>query len=113
VLCCRAMTIAPDLLATLAFAAEKFPGSRTLPRPSPCTPGGFVEFADFAAWQRVILGFRLSSGVPLNMADLFDRALKLHLVAWLDFDLVTAGEMAALTALEHSLCDCYTSGPRH
>jgi hypothetical protein len=70
-------------------------------------PGGFVEFADFAAWQRVILGFRLSAGVPLNMTDLFDRAMKLYLAAWLDFDLVTEGEMAALAALEHSLRDCY------
>jgi hypothetical protein len=41
------------------------------------------------------------------MVDLFDRALKLYLAAWLDFDLVTAGEMAALAALEHSLRDCY------
>jgi len=104
---CWAMTIAPDFLAALACAAGKFPGSRTLPWPAPKQLGGFVTFADFAEWQRVILGFRLSDGVPLNMVDLFDRALKLYLVAWLDFDLVTAGEMAALAALEHSLRDCY------
>jgi hypothetical protein len=104
---CRVMTIAPDFLTALAFASEKSPGSRTLPWPSPGMPGGFVEFPDFAMWQRVILGFRLSAGVPLNVADLFDRALKLYLVAWLDFDLVTSGEMAALAALEHSLRDRY------
>lgn len=32
----------------------------------------------------------------------------MHAVAaWLDFDLVTEGEMAALAALEYSLRDCY------
>jgi hypothetical protein len=70
-------------------------------------PGRLVEFANFAEWQRVVLGFRLSAGVPTDMVDLFDRALKLYLIAWLDLDLVTAGEMAALAALEHSLRDCY------
>ncbi len=70
-------------------------------------PGGIVSFANFAVWQRIILGFRLPDGVPGDMVALFDRALKLHLVAWLDFDLITSGEMAALAALEHSLRDCY------
>ena len=99
--------MAPDFLAALTFAAGKLPGSRTLPWPSPKMVDGFVEFAEFDEWKQVILGFRLSAGVPLNMADLFDRALKLYLAAWLDFDLVTAGETAALAALEHSLRDCY------
>src|ERR1051326_7620046 len=101
------MTISPDFLDALALAAEKTPGSRTIPWPSPGMVGGFVQFANFAEWRRVILGFRLPAGVPANMGDLFDRALKLYLVAWLDFDLVTAGDMAALAALEHSLRDCY------
>ena len=101
------MTILNEFLTALERAAEVAPGGRTIPWPSPGTPGGFVSFANFAEWQRVILGFRLSAGVPRNMADLFDRALKLYLVAWLDFDFVTAGELAALGALEHSLRDCY------
>lgn len=101
------MTIAPQFLAALARAADVLPGERTIPWPSRGMPGGFATFADFTDWQRVILGFQLSAGVPRNMADLFDRALKLYLAAWLDFDLVTAGEMAALAALEQSLRDCY------
>jgi hypothetical protein len=101
------MTITPNFLDALALAAEKFPGPWTIPWPSQGMPGGFVSFANFAEWQRVLLGFRLRAGVPANMVDLFDRALKLYLIAWLDFDLVTAGEMAALAALEHSLRDCY------
>jgi hypothetical protein len=101
------MTITPDFLTALAVSAEKFPGSRILPWPAPGMPAGLIEFADFTQWQQVILSFRLAAGVPGNMADLFDRAIKLYLAAWLDFDLVTIGEMAALAALEHSLRDCY------
>ena len=101
------MPIAPEFLTALARAAEFSPGERTIPWPSPGQPGSFVTFADFPEWQRVILGFQLAVGVPRSMADLFDRALKLYLTAWLDFDLVTAGEMVALAALEHSLRDCY------
>lgn len=97
----------PEFLDALARAAESLPSERTIPWPLPGMPGGSVTFANFAEWQQVILGFRLAAGVPRNTADLFDRALKLYLVAWLDFDLVAAGEMAALAALEHSLRDCY------
>lgn len=101
------MTIAPEFLDALALAAENFPGPRQIPWPQPSIPGGFVSFANFAEWQRVVLGFRLPNGVPDDMVALFDRALKLYLVAWLDFDLITSAEMAALAALEHSLRDCY------
>jgi hypothetical protein len=101
------MTISPEFVEALALAAQRVPGARTIPWPVPGRPGGFVTFANFIEWQQVILGYRLAAGVPRNMADLFDRALKLYLAAWLDFDLVTAGEMAALAALEHSLRDCY------
>ena len=100
------MTITPEFLDALAHAAENS-GPRQIPWPQPGMPGGIVSFANFAVWQRIILGFRLPDGVPGDMVALFDRALKLHLVAWLDFDLITSGEMAALAALEHSLRDCY------
>lgn len=101
------MAIAGEYLDALAIAAERFPGPRVIPWPSPGMPGGFVSFGDFAEWQQAILGFRLPAGVPCYMADLFDRALKLYLAAWLDFDLTTAGDLAAFGALEHSLRDCY------
>ena len=32
---------------------------------------------------------------------------KLYVLAWLDFDLIKAGELIALTALELALTDCY------
>lgn len=102
-----AMSISPDFLKALDLAAGQFPGHKTYPWPSPGNLGGFTTFEDFGQWKAAVLGFRLPVGVPFNMIDLFDRALKLYLTAWLDFDLVTAGEMAALAALEHSLRDCY------
>ncbi|WP_051956084.1 hypothetical protein [Beijerinckia mobilis] len=106
------MTITSEFLVALAHAAEISPGERTIPWPSPGAPGGFVTFANFAEWQKIICGFRLASGVPHDMVDLFDRALKLYLAAWLDFDLVVAGEMAAFAALEHSLRDRYLNSFR-
>jgi hypothetical protein len=101
------MPIAPEFLDAIALAAEHSPGQRQIPWPQRGVPGGIVSFANFAEWQRIVLGFRLTDGVPGDMVALFDCALKLHLVAWLDFDLITSGEMAALAALEHSLRDCY------
>lgn len=101
------MTISPEFKKALEIAAKQIPGPRVIPWPSPGMLGGFVSFSSFTEWQRVIVGFQLPAGVPRNMADLFDRALKLYLAAWLDFDLITAAEMASLSALEHSLRDCY------
>jgi len=103
------MTISHCFVAALARAAELGPGERTIAWPSPGRLDGFRTFAGFTEWQNVILGFRLRGGVPRNMVDLFDRALNLYLVAWLNFDLVTAGETAAFGALELSLRDCYLS----
>jgi len=101
------MALTADFLDAVAAAAEWLPGPRTVPWPTPGNLGGFVQFDSFAQWQSVLLGFRLPAGVPLNMVDGFDRALKLYLLAWLDFDVITAGELAALAALEHVLRDCY------
>ena len=41
------------------------------------------------------------------MAAKFESAQKLYVLAWLDFDLIKAGELIALTALELALTDCY------
>jgi hypothetical protein len=39
------------------------PGERTILWPVPRRPGGFVTFASFAEWQKVILGF------PIGLRD--------------------------------------------
>jgi hypothetical protein len=41
------------------------------------------------------------------VAAKFERAQKFYLLAWLDADLIEAGELVALTALELALMDCY------
>ncbi|GLZ17212.1 hypothetical protein Bpla01_07420 [Burkholderia plantarii] len=41
------------------------------------------------------------------MGSKFRRAQRLYLLAWIDFDLVKAGELVALTALELALKDRY------
>ena len=101
------MTLTTEFIESVTLAAERLPGSRMIPWPVKGNLGGLVTFASFAEWRDLVLSFRLRLGVPRNMADGFDRAIKLYLLAWLDFDVVTAGELAALAALEHVLRDCY------
>jgi hypothetical protein len=101
------VALTTEFLDAVAAAAERLPGSRTIPWPVKGNLAGLVTFASFAEWREVLLSFRLRPSVPRNMADGFDLAIKLYLLAWFDFDLVTAGELAALAALEHVLRDCY------
>ena len=45
--------------------------------------------------------------IPSVVRLKFQRALKLHYLAWIDGDLIKAGELVALTALELALNDRY------
>jgi hypothetical protein len=54
-----------------------------------------------------MMQFTLRGGIPQIVAAKFGRAQKLHLLAWFDFDLIKAGELIALTALELALTDRY------
>ena len=54
-----------------------------------------------------MLGFGLRTGAPWVVAAKFERAQKLYVLAWIDFDLVKAGELIAFTALELALMDQY------
>lgn len=102
------MTISPEFVEALAVgAAAKRPGPMIVPWPAQGMPVAFVTFRDFDEWRRAILSYRLVTGLPLDLVELFDRAIKLYLTAWLDFDLVTAAESAAFAALEFSLRSCY------
>jgi hypothetical protein len=65
--------------------------------------GGLASFPEYEAWQDFILGFSLSAKVPELVARIFERAQKLYLLGWLDLDLVSAGELTALTGLELAL----------
>ena len=45
--------------------------------------------------------------IPEVIARKFERAQKLYVLTWLDFDLIKAGELVAMTALELALTDRY------
>jgi hypothetical protein len=69
-------------------------------------PGSFLTFA-FAEWRAFILQFSLHPALPLAVSAKFERAQKLYILTWIDFDLIKAGELVALTALELVLTDRY------
>lgn len=78
--------------------------------PMPGSPGGFVRFDMFIEWNEFVERLGLHDNIPHVVAAKFKRAQKLHLLGWIDLDVIKAGELVALTALELALKDCY--GPR-
>jgi len=71
-------------------------------------PGaGFQSFASIDEWMAFLLELNMLSSVPEIVAAKYSRAQKVFLTAWLDDDLIKAGELVALTALELALNDCY------
>jgi hypothetical protein len=78
-----------------------------VPWPMPGSPGSFPSFATFAEWRAFVLQFSLHPTLPLIVSAKFERAQKLYILAWIDFDLIKAGELMALTALELALTDRY------
>jgi hypothetical protein len=104
------MAITTNFLDAVALAANQSPGPLVVPWPVPGNPGGFVSFANFAEWQAFVMNLGLRGRIPEIVTAKFERALKLHILAWIDFDLIKTGELVALTALELALMDRY--GPR-
>jgi hypothetical protein len=96
-----------EALAILAGARDPSLGSMVVPWPVPGNPAALVPFATFAEWQEAIAGLRLRKAVPQIVVAKFNRAGTLHLLARIDFDLIKAGELAALTSLEFALTDRY------
>jgi hypothetical protein len=99
-----------NFLDAVALAADQSPGPLVVPWPAPGNPGGFVSFANFAEWRAFVMNLGLCGTIPEIVAAKFERARKLHILAWIDFELIKAGELVALTALELALMDRY--GPR-
>lgn len=78
-----------------------------LPWPVPGNPGGFYEFSTAAQWRAFVLSLGLPAGIPEIVAAKFRRAQMLYFLAWLYNDLIKAGELMALAALELGLNDRY------
>jgi hypothetical protein len=101
------LVVSADFLEAVAAAAELTAGPRTIPWPTRERQGGFVHFENYAEWQKFLLKFDLPPAVPGVVKDAFDRARKVHLLSWVDFDLAVVGEAAALTALELAVRNRY------
>jgi hypothetical protein len=87
------MAITTNFLDAVALAATQSTGPLVVPWPVPGNPGGFVSFANFAEWQAFVMNLGLRRTIPDIVAAKFERARKLHLLAWIDFDLIKAGEL--------------------
>ncbi|RJG53980.1 hypothetical protein D0Z70_14525 [Sphingobium terrigena] len=78
-----------------------------LPWPSPGLPGGFMQFETGESWRGFVMDLAIDPLIPLIVQAKFARAQKLYVLAWLENDLIKAGELAALVALELALNDRY------
>ena len=96
----------PDYLESIATAREEVEPLH-VPWPMPGNPSSFPSFSTFAEWRAFVLQFGLHPALPLVVSAKFERAQKLYILTWIDFDLIKAGELIALTALELALTDRY------
>lgn len=101
------MPLTRQFLDAVAAATDDSSGPLILPWPMPENLAGFVSFANFADWRDFVLQFSLRDTIPQIVSAKFERAQKLYVLTWIDFDLIKAGELVALTALELALKDRY------
>lgn len=73
--------------------------------PAPGNPVALWRFDSAGEWQRFIEDLSLDPRIPDIVRLKFERAQKLYVLGWLDVDLIKAGELVALTALELALKD--------
>jgi hypothetical protein len=94
--------IEPEILAGAKRTAPFI-----IPWPTIETPAALLEFATPADWLSFLKAWSLSPFVPLTVSAKSNRARRLYALSRLDFDLVKAGELVAITALELALKDRY------
>ncbi len=78
-----------------------------LPWPLDGVPAGWLEFHTPEQWHSFVASLGLPNYIPEVVAAKYRRAQMLYFLAWLYGDLIKAGELVALTALELTLRDCY------
>src|ERR1700677_1745985 len=103
----REMTLSTDFLDAIAKAGDQPRQAFTVVWPMPGNPATFLSFSTFAEWSAFVLDLGLRRTAPDIVAAKFERSLKLQLLGWIDYDLVMAAELVAMTALELALKDCY------
>lgn len=70
-------------------------------------PAGLIQFDRPVQWVAFVDGLGIDPRIPSVVGAKFGRAQKLYLLGWIDADLIKAGELLALTALELALKDRY------
>lgn len=101
------MVLSERFLSVVTAAANAAPGPLVLPWPALGKPAGFRSFETFSEWCDVVLDLSVSEAIPRVTAQKYERAQRLFLLAWIDADLIKAGELAALVALELAVKDRY------
>ncbi len=75
--------------------------------PLPGLLGGFLQFQHPNEWRQFIALLSIDARIPEIVQAKFARAQKLYLLGWIDIDILKAGELAALVALELAVMDRY------
>jgi hypothetical protein len=101
------MPLPPDCFDAVAAARDPSRGSLVTPWPMPRNMGGQASVPTFAEWRSFVLELIPRRTIPEIVLRKFERAQKLHVLAWLDFDLIKAGELVGMTALELARTDRY------
>jgi hypothetical protein len=101
------MNLSDDFLNALAAWVDRSSAPLQLIWPVPGNPAGLVTFSTIDQWHDFLSSLSLRRVVPDIVRLKFERAQKLYLLGWLDFDIIKAGELMALTTLELALTDRY------
>lgn len=96
--------IEPDILASVRRSTPF-----VVPWATKQTPAALLEFGSPNAWLSFLEERSLDPHVPQIVSSKYSRAQRLYALSWLEFDLIKAGEMVAMTALELALKDRYAS----
>src|ERR1700730_5660673 len=94
-------------LDSIALPLDRSADPLLLPWPSPGNPGGFISFSTVTEWRQFILQLTLHSEIPEFVSDRYYRAQRAYSWAWVHFDFIKLGELAALAALELALRERY------
>ena len=103
------MPLPPNYFNAIADARDPSAGPLSILWPTPGDLSGAIAFATFSDWRAFVLALSPRRAIPAAVAAKFERAQKLYVLAWLDLDLIKAGELVALTALELALTDRYAA----
>ncbi len=97
------MNNGPSVPDSVILPLDRSGDPLVLPWPSPGNPGGFISFSTVTEWRQFILQLSLHSAIPEFASDRYRRAQRAYFWAWIHFDFIKLGELAALASLELAL----------